>query len=522
MRRFAFLVISLISFIPTGTSYAQPAIDEKIILQICESLSDRSQMPGIVADKARADFFTMFGRLSDQLKGCLSAKQTQRDPHGVRFLVQNTRYESAWHVSFDDKTINDIRVERYRAVTLADDSPWQVAGPLDASSVLVDAMSVDVLVGASPGADRAPPADLRIVEFYYATNRTEEPAGFLALEGRPRPTTSVGGRPVFSANGWTAVSGYTGERGADLSFGAARVRVPEGHKPGNLELPGNVSIFKFWLSNSDDPTKVFTIRSIAKTDEATWIKSLSSVAPSPETRRKTAVVFVHGFNTKFRDALFRTAQIMWDLKVHATVVMFSWPSRGEVADYGYDKESAMDARDSLLQVLGDLRKAGFDEVNIIAHSMGNLAVMDALSVSSMTASPVAIAQLIMAAPDVASDMFVRDIPKVAKVTKGLTLYASANDKALRLSMRVQGGIPRAGYVPATGPIVLASLATIDVSALGEELFGLNHNTFAASENVLSDLRILLEKGTPPPRLGEIHGFPAPPEKAAYYRYVRGQ
>ena len=107
----------------------------------------------------------------------------------------------------------------------------------------------------------------------------------------------------------------------------------------------------------------------------------------------------------------------------------------------------------------------------------------------------------------------------AKVAKGLTLYASKNDKALQLSKRVAGSIPRAGDVADSGPVIIKSVSTIDVSAVGGELFGLNHNTFATTRNVLNDLKILLETGTPPPRLAEIRGYPEPPQQATYFRYV---
>ena len=57
-------------------------------------------------------------------------------------------------------------------------------------------------------------------------------------------------------------------------------------------------------------------------------------------------------------------------------------------------------------------------------------------------------QLIMAAPDVDRDQFVQEIPRIRQFFRGLTLYASSVDKALGLSMRVAGGIPRAGDIPA--------------------------------------------------------------------------
>jgi esterase/lipase superfamily enzyme len=151
--------------------------------------------------------------------------------------------------------------------------------------------------------------------------------------------------------------------------------------------------------------------------------------------------------------------------------------------------------------------------------MGNLIAVDGLSNSAATDSPAKIAELVMAAPDVDRDLFIQDIPKLARIVKGLTLYADAHDRALALSKRVAGNIPRAGDVPATGPVVLPSLVTIDVSVLGDEMFGLNHNVFATTRNVLDDLRILLDTGAPPPRLGEIRGYPAPPQSPLYYRYT---
>jgi esterase/lipase superfamily enzyme len=255
------------------------------------------------------------------------------------------------------------------------------------------------------------------------------------------------------------------------------------------------------------------IRGIEKTDEDRWIKSLASA------KEKKALIFIHGFNTDFEAAALRTAQIIWDLQYRGTTVLFSWPSRGDMTDYFYDKDSALGSRGALLHVIADLQKAGYDRIDILAHSMGNLVAIDALFNSAASRSPTTIAQLVMAAPDVDRDIFVQEMPEVAKVAKGLTLYASSKDRALALSKRLAGNIPRAGDVPTSGPIVLESVTTIDVSAIGDDLFGLNHSTFATTRNVLNDLKIVLENGTPSPRLAEIRGFPEPPQKATYFRYV---
>ena len=139
-------------------------------------------------------------------------------------------------------------------------------------------------------------------------------------------------------------------------------------------MPSSLKLFGFKLRRDTlDPTKHFTIRSIEKTDEAKWIKTLAS------TKKRKALVFVHGFNTKFRDAVFRAAQITWDLQFRGTTILFSWPSRGDIADYLYDKESALASRTAFLRVIDDLYKAGYDNIDVIAHSMGNLIAVKFLS-----------------------------------------------------------------------------------------------------------------------------------------------
>jgi hypothetical protein len=69
----------------------------------------------------------------------------------------------------------------------------------------------------------------------------------------------------------------------------------------------------------------------------------------------------------------------------------------------------------------------------------------------------------------------------------LTLYASSADRTMTFSRSLAGGIARAGDVPAGGPIVFPNLETIDVTAVGDDIFGLNHNVFAPSREVLHDI-----------------------------------
>ena len=530
----------------TTSCLADPTIDDQAAVQICRAFTKTAiaEMPAVVAPQAAQDLISGYPDLPKTLEGCLSAAESGRESRTVSFLIQNTRYMSEWQFGWSDTAIDHIKIERYRAVTLADDEPWQVAvsknpepavnvdrRPASASEPPARSRQhahyskkaskrVGGSGGSRPTVDSAevaptPAPDPNVVEFYYATNRKRSDAPASWTTTNPSATDS---NP--SAPGWNDVADYTGERNSTLAYGAIRVRVPEEHQIGKLELAQDLHIFKLTIWHvTPDQTKYFIIRSIQETDQQKWIAAISADNGRKNPGDKKALIFVHGFNTKFQDAAFRTAQIVGDLQFRGTPVLFSWPSRGEIADYLYDKDSALGSRDALLQVIQNLNEAGITDISIIAHSMGNLVAVDALANSSSTRSPAAIAQLVMAAPDVDRDMFIEEIPKLAKVAKGLTLYASSKDKALQLSMRVAGNIPRAGDVPQIGPVVLSPLVTIDVSALGDELFGLNHNTFATAKNVLDDLKLLLTTGAPAPRLTEIRGYPDPPQPTAYFRYM---
>ena len=60
-----------------------------------------------------------------------------------------------------------------------------------------------------------------------------------------------------------------------------------------------------------------------------------------------ALVFIHGYRTRFDAAVYRAAQIVHDSGYTGTPVLFSWASAGRTVDYIYDNNSATIARDAL-------------------------------------------------------------------------------------------------------------------------------------------------------------------------------
>jgi esterase/lipase superfamily enzyme len=332
-------------------------------------------------------------------------------------------------------------------------------------------------------------SDPRIAELLFATNRASMPNS----------------PPDFGA-----------DRTDELKYGACRVRIPEDHKIGHLELPNKASWIRLRFRNEElDERRHFVIKDIATFDQTEFCNIIL------QEQSKTALVFVHGFNTTFNDGVLRLAQIIWDMQFKGVSILFSWPSAGGVLKYLYDLNSALGARPRFQELIQMLRTdAGVETIHIVAHSMGNMVVLEALNELAKAGALPTLSEVVMAAPDVDIDLYKSLAVRIRPLTRGMTLYASANDKAL-VASRKAAGKPRAGDVFAGRPIVLPQIESIDVSAIGDEMFGLNHNVFADNRSLIDDIGRLLFKGDRPPnqRSPQIRCVPEGIDPPEYWRYV---
>jgi len=104
-----------------------------------------------------------------------------------------------------------------------------------------------------------------------------------------------------------------------------------------------------------------------------------------------------------------------------------------------------------------------------------------------------VGEVVLLAPDIDQEIFSRDIaPVMVGAGLNVTLYTSANDKALATAHTVHGS-RRAGDSSGGGPIVVAGVETIDVTAANRSILG--HSYFEESTDVASDLGQLLNAGT---------------------------
>lgn len=233
---------------------------------------------------------------------------------------------------------------------------------------------------------------------------------------------------------------FSGERGRGLAFADIAVSIP----PAGARQPGEVQ----WPSGpTPDPMREFT------TVEASPLEKAAAIAEFDKRIRRTpkrqVLIFVHGYNTRFEEAVYRFAQIVHDSQTSALPVLFTWPSRGKLLQYGYDHESASYSRDALEGVLQALVKdRNVGEISILAHSMGNWVTLEALRQMAIRERGLApkIRNVMLASPDVDFDVFRRQIAEIGIKPSLFTLFVSRDDEALAVSRRVWGNEPRLGAV----------------------------------------------------------------------------
>ena len=138
---------------------------------------------------------------------------------------------------------------------------------------------------------------------------------------------------------------FNGGRADALAFADIDVSIPPDavRRVGEIQWPR--------VLPGDPSTDFVTRRTSVITRQAALAIVHAEVGRSP---KRQVLVFVHGYNNSFEDAVYRFAQIVHDSGTQAVPVLFTWPSKASVLAYGYDRESATYSRDQLENVLKGL------------------------------------------------------------------------------------------------------------------------------------------------------------------------
>ena len=265
---------------------------------------------------------------------------------------------------------------------------------------------------------------------------------------------------------------YSTQLDPSIKFGACEVIVPASHDIGSLDQDESGSSEKYY--------KLENHKSIA---EFEGLRQEISKNSFPEI-----IVFVHGFNVKFEEAVLRAAQIKYDLKFAGEVILFSWPAGAEdgvlnqLFIKGTYQNNLTNAKASIFtfkEFLNNLETTG-KKVHLIVHSMGHQVVLPALANLN---KPKLIQEMILNAPDFDSSEFRSIAENLKKSAERITVYCSPGDNALVASSKVNQN-KRVGSCEKYSGIDMINVNPVDSPVMG--LAGLGHGYYS-SRPILTDL-----------------------------------
>ena len=279
---------------------------------------------------------------------------------------------------------------------------------------------------------------------------------------------------------------YTRKRDK-LKFGVAQVSIPHSHVFGEIERP----FFDF----NEKIGKDIVVIQLDDINKNKFSKLLQRKLG--KVNKDDILIFIHGYNVTFPNAIRQTAQLTYDLKFKGVPLTYSWTSQGGLAQYAKDEASVMYTIPKLVAFLEEvINNKGKAKIHILAHSMGTRALANALKdISYMYDSP-QFKNVILAAPDIDAEVFESNLySKIIKTTEKITIYTSSKDAALQLSHSVHDG-KRLGE-GGENISIFKDIVTIDASGLDTSFIGLGHSYFSQKEILVNDLRTLVHMSLPP-------------------------
>jgi esterase/lipase superfamily enzyme len=317
-------------------------------------------------------------------------------------------------------------------------------------------------------------AEVEVAQIYFATNRVANTA--LPVSTRPEFLFS----PIPST----------------VSYGHCQVQVLRRTYEEKKALRGRPLSF-------GELQNYFAVLETHFADRAAFASDLS---------QDDVLLYIHGYDNTFEDALLRAAQLQLDLDFPGKTVAFSWPSLGKEVAYADDDPEqgrlayrddlqAADASvEALVETLQTLAPAGRGRrIHVVAHSMGNRILLGALRQLAASGQAPLIDQLVMAAPDVAVKELAEAEPALAQLAGRTTIYCSQKDIALMVSSRIHALLD-ALLAERAGGLVRCYPRCDSISAdLVNSYFAMNggHCYFAEAPQMVQDLHLLVCFQLPP-------------------------
>lgn len=306
-----------------------------------------------------------------------------------------------------------------------------------------------------------------LIDWLQRPVETEETASFTAESGAVVVPLFYGTNRQRGASSDPAE--FYGTRLGNLEVGELSVTIPPGHQHSVLEKPA------FWqLAGRTNQQKFIVLADINPLTTTEFSDRCCD--------EKDKLLLIHGYNVSFYNGALRAAQITYDLEFPGTAHYFSWPSQGSLWGYLSDSNNVVASRPAIIEYL-DLLTRTSGRLHIVAHSMGNRYLLEALEIFLRDFPDRQLGKIIFAAPDVDQIEFGIRVQSLYGRVDGMALYSSNNDQALKISRSVNGRA-RAGDSGAT-LLDLKDVTSIDVTGLAEDSLG--HSYFGDADQVLADM-----------------------------------
>ncbi len=275
---------------------------------------------------------------------------------------------------------------------------------------------------------------------------------------------------------------FGAERSNNLHFADFNISIPKYRIDGSIEFP----------TAKPDLKKQFAMTAATLTDdEAILTARLRASLNTLPPEQRNIFIFIHGYNVSFAEGLFEQAQLRHDFDIRGISLHFSWPSAAKTALYLYDRDSVEYSRDGLMKTLRIAAAAKPKSIILLAHSMGTLLTMETLRSLSLEGDNALVSMidpLVLAAPDIDTDVFRTQLASLTTRPKSIVVLVSEEDKALRISGELRGGKSRVGAGANKDELVAQGLIVLDLASVRAKGDGLSHSTFANSPAFIAMVR----------------------------------
>jgi esterase/lipase superfamily enzyme/TRAP-type C4-dicarboxylate transport system substrate-binding protein len=398
--------------------YALPsfvASDERLLTKAVMETGFTPELWLVVANEAAWDKFAF------RIQSVLSAQ--------VQLAGQKQTSEARRH---EEESLSTLQVKGVQPIPISQEELGQLRKAVEVAWNSAENMQKDRLVTIALRAIKQQREHALPTE---REKRTSVPAGKANILFATNRKDESSSDPAFR---------FGSSRG-ELLYGTVRLRLGRG---------------RYAAPERSDETKIEEIDLFA--DDKSFLAALTQGLNAAD--RKDILIYVHGFNNSFRDALEAGSLLASDINFRGILIVFSWPSDGSTVPPRYLRDGTQTelSSDSFVNFISLIRNVDkLNHLHILTHSMGGRLVKYALEsapAQQLSAGGPFLQHLIFAAPDVDSEVFKQAIAGFARSASRVSLYVSSYDQALVCAQLAYEGL-RAGQA---GPgIVVDELERID-------------------------------------------------------------